>query len=64
MLVDFYNYGNEPGSVFQVAAQMNNVTYRGGCCGKGGTTSGAAEQLLKFAHVLFSIGLASLLVFV
>lgn len=34
--VDYYNYGNYPGSVFEVAAQMNNVTYdreRAGCCG-------------------------------
>jgi hypothetical protein len=29
LLVDFYNYGSSPGSVFEVAAQMNNVTYTG-----------------------------------
>jgi hypothetical protein len=32
--VDYYNYGNFPGSVFQVAAEMNNVTYDRDCCGK------------------------------
>lgn len=33
--VDYYNYGGYPGSVFEVAAQMNNVTYdRSSCCGK------------------------------
>lgn len=33
--VDYYNYGNFPGSVFEVAAQMNNVSYdKGSCCGK------------------------------
>ncbi|KAL2202743.1 PLC-like phosphodiesterase [Sarocladium strictum] len=32
--VDYYNYGNFPGSVFQVAADMNNVTYDKDCCGK------------------------------
>jgi hypothetical protein len=32
LLVDFYDAGN--GSVFEVAAKANNVTYRGGCCGK------------------------------
>ncbi|KAG7413618.1 PLC-like phosphodiesterase [Fusarium sp. MPI-SDFR-AT-0072] len=32
--VDYYNYGGFPGSVFEVAAQMNNVTYdRDSCCG-------------------------------
>ncbi|KAH8170636.1 hypothetical protein LIA77_09417 [Sarocladium implicatum] len=33
--VDYYNYGNFPGSVFEVAARMNNVSYDiGSCCGK------------------------------
>lgn len=32
--VDYYNYGDPPGSVFEVAAQMNNVTYDWDCCGK------------------------------
>ncbi|KAL2148669.1 hypothetical protein VTH82DRAFT_1816 [Thermothelomyces myriococcoides] len=32
--VDYYNYGNYPGSVFEVAAKMNNVTWiRRPCCG-------------------------------
>ncbi|KAJ5489405.1 secreted protein [Penicillium diatomitis] len=33
LLVDYYNEGNFPGSVFEVAAKMNNVTYNGKCCG-------------------------------
>ncbi|KAF7712809.1 Uncharacterized protein PECH_002593 [Penicillium ucsense] len=33
LLVDYYNEGNVPGSVFEVAAKMNNVTYNGKCCG-------------------------------
>jgi hypothetical protein len=32
LLVDFYDAG--AGSVFEVAALANNVTYPGGCCGK------------------------------
>lgn len=34
--VDYYNFGGpeDSGAVFMVAAAMNNVTYRGGCCGK------------------------------
>lgn len=34
LLVDYYNHGSSPGSVFQVAAQHNNVTYDRPCCGK------------------------------
>ena len=33
LLVDYYNLGSSPGSVFQVAAQHNNVTYNRPCCG-------------------------------
>ncbi|TDZ39788.1 putative secreted protein [Colletotrichum spinosum] len=32
--VDYYNYGDPPGSVFEVQAKMNNVTYNRECCGK------------------------------
>ncbi|KAL2259303.1 hypothetical protein VTK26DRAFT_7070 [Humicola hyalothermophila] len=32
--VDYYNFGNYPGSVFEVAAKMNNVSFeRRSCCG-------------------------------
>ncbi|BCR86937.1 PI-PLC domain-containing protein [Aspergillus chevalieri] len=40
LLVDYYNIGNFNGSVFEVAAEMNNVTYNGQCCG---TTSAASN---------------------
>ena len=34
LLVDYYNYGDpKPGSVFEVAARWNNVTYNRPCCG-------------------------------
>ena len=33
LLVDFYNQGSSPGSVFEVAAEHNNVTYNRPCCG-------------------------------
>ncbi|KAK2839163.1 hypothetical protein FQN49_006409 [Arthroderma sp. PD_2] len=41
LLVDYYNVGNVNGSVFQVAAKLNNVTYNGKCCGR--TTSLASS---------------------
>lgn len=31
--VDYYNFGGYPGSVFEVAARMNNVSYNRKCCG-------------------------------
>ncbi|KAF2742405.1 PLC-like phosphodiesterase [Sporormia fimetaria CBS 119925] len=34
LLVDFYNEGPFNGSVFEVAAQANNVTYNRKCCGR------------------------------
>ena len=42
LLVDFYNQGPTNGSVFEVAARANNVTYDRECCGK--KTSRAARQ--------------------
>jgi hypothetical protein len=40
LLVDFYNLGNFNGSVFQVAATANNVSYnRDSCCGTVGTSA-------------------------
>lgn len=32
--VDYYNAGGKPGSVFEAAAQFNNVTYTRSCCGQ------------------------------
>ncbi|XDG04276.1 hypothetical protein ABKA04_003891 [Annulohypoxylon sp. FPYF3050] len=46
--VDYYNTGGFPGSVFEVAAQMNNVTYNRQCCGQ--ATSGA-ERLLSSGFI-------------
>jgi hypothetical protein len=44
LLVDYYNFGNFNGSVFQVAADANNVTYnRNSCCGT--QTISAARKL-------------------
>lgn len=46
--VDYYNYGGYPGSVFEVAAKFNNVTYsRTGCCGN--AKSGASGLLASLA---------------
>ncbi|KAJ6014925.1 tat pathway signal sequence [Penicillium herquei] len=46
LLVDYYNDGNFAGSVFKVAAEMNNVTYNGDCCG---TTSDALSGIHRLS---------------
>ncbi|KAI1850669.1 hypothetical protein JX265_004380 [Neoarthrinium moseri] len=60
--VDYYSVGSYPGSVFEAAANLNNVTYSRSCCG---TTSAAAKYdfsgLRSFAFGL--AGLAALLLF-
>ncbi|KAK7522047.1 PLC-like phosphodiesterase [Phyllosticta citriasiana] len=53
--VDYYNIGNFNGSVFAVAAQHNNVTYRGGCCGR---NSDSAAVVDKPARPLFAAAIA------
>jgi hypothetical protein len=62
LLVDYYNFGNFNGSVFQVAATANNVTYnRNSCCG---TTarSGASGKIISLTAVLSGLYLSLLLV--
>lgn len=46
LLVDYYNIGNFNGSVFQVAADANKVSYnRDSCCGTAGTQNRAGRLL-------------------
>lgn len=59
LLVDYYNYGNPNGSVFEVAAQMNNVTWNGKCCG---TSTSGASALLGQSQTVWLLSLASLLI--
>jgi hypothetical protein len=50
--VDYYNYGSPPGSVFEVAAIMNNVTYNRPCCGGVGTSAATALVRREFVTLL------------
>jgi hypothetical protein len=51
LLVDYYNFGNFNGSVFQVAATANNVTYnRDSCCGAARKSS-ASGKMSNFGFV-------------
>ncbi|KAL6866167.1 hypothetical protein ACO1O0_002272 [Amphichorda felina] len=49
--VDYYNYGDPPGSVFEVAAQMNNVTYKWDCCGELSSAPGLIQPFSPMALV-------------
>ena len=52
LLVDYYNQGSSPGSVFQVAAQANNVTYNRACCG---LVQSAADSLRTSTSLLMTM---------
>ena len=56
LLVDYYNIGSYNGSVFEVAANMNNVSYDGECCG--GQKSAASTLLVSTS---FAAGLSVLI---
>lgn len=53
ILVDYYNLGNFNGSVFQVAATANNVTYdRSSCCGSNQRSFNAAPSVRQDTTLL------------
>lgn len=55
MLVDFYDAGK--GSVFEVAAKANNVTYNRKCCGR--RVSGALRlQMTGWYILIIAIGVS------
>lgn len=54
LLVDYYNQGSSPGSVFEVAAQHNNVTYNRACCG---LVQSAAYSLRPSSSLLMTMSL-------
>jgi len=56
LLVDYYNYGNFNGSVFEVAADMNNVTYNRKCCGQTSAASLGASVAGMSTVVLVAMG--------
>ena len=60
LLVDYYNEGSFPGSVFEVAAEMNNVTYSRACCGM--VPSGASVAGPLHWHLMRTFILAMTLV--
>ncbi|KAH7093006.1 PLC-like phosphodiesterase [Paraphoma chrysanthemicola] len=56
LLVDYYNFGNFNGSVFEVAAVANNVTYkRGSCCGSETSSKATRGAYNLFVLLLFFV---------
>ncbi len=59
LLVDYYNFGNFNGSVFQVAADANGVSYdRDSCCGVLRRTDGAISLGFDRAWLFGAVGVA------
>jgi len=61
LLVDFYNDGSYPGSVFEVAAQHNNVTYDRACCGLVSMAVASESGLLPLSLLIGVVGFAGVL---
>ena len=61
LLVDYYNQGSYPGSVFEVAAQLNNVTYHGACCGLVSTAAGSDSDPLPLGLLIGMVGFVGFL---
>jgi len=62
LLVDYYNLGYTPGTVFQVAAEANNVTYNRPCCGLNNRSAAPETSLqLRTAVALASLSIFALL---
>lgn len=55
LLVDYYNRGSpSAGSVFQVAARANNVTYTQDCCGNVESSAPPASSI-RFSMALAAV---------
>ncbi|KAJ6150890.1 PLC-like phosphodiesterase [Penicillium chermesinum] len=56
LLVDYYNEGSFNGSVFEVAAQMNNVTYNRTCCGEESAAGHGISAVSLTSLLLIALG--------
>ena len=59
--VDYYNYGKPPGSVFEAAARVNNVTYNRPCCGQVSLAASTLERGVWLAMLASALAAAMLL---
>lgn len=62
LMVDYYDQGSFPGSVFAVAATLNNVTYNRACCGLVKSTAYPLRTSISSLMTMVSLGALVLLV--
>jgi len=63
LLVDFYNRGSAPGSVFEVAAQANGVTYNRPCCGTDAQSLAVMVSRPSATYLVLLVGVIVALMF-
>jgi hypothetical protein len=61
LLVDYYNIGSFNGSVFEVAARANNVTYNRQCCGTESLAAVLARPTATYLAFVVAVAAAMLL---
>lgn len=61
LLVDYYNIGSFNGSVFEVAAQANNVTYNRKCCGTESLACVLAKPTVTYLGLVVAVVVAMIL---
>ncbi|KAH8730204.1 PLC-like phosphodiesterase [Phaeosphaeriaceae sp. PMI808] len=61
LIVDFYNQGPTSGSVFEVAARANSVTYNRPCCGTNTRSIAATYKISAFYAWLFVVSVFTLI---
>ena len=61
LLVDYYNFGPFNGSVFEVAAKANNVTYNRKCCGTESLAAIISKPLATHLGLVIVVAVAVML---
>jgi len=61
LLVDYYNMGSSNGSVFEVAARANNVTYTRKCCGTESLAAVLAKPTATYLAFVVAVAAALML---
>ncbi|KAF2266675.1 hypothetical protein CC78DRAFT_552326 [Lojkania enalia] len=61
LLVDYYDRGSFPGSVFEVAARANNVTYNRNCCGKVSLAASTTHPSAAYLGLIIAVAVGLIL---
>jgi hypothetical protein len=63
LIVDFYNQGPTPGSVFEVAARANGVTYNRPCCGTNARSLAASNARSSLSGLVLVVAIVAIVTF-